>query len=151
MTPEERIALSLQYEASACADELLDISEDIGKYVIPAYKENDAGVFELQCRIQGRRLDMLFEKLTRIQKELEGTDRAKMSDFRSQSAGITIQTVIQNLAIIAQKQGFLKELLMSSKEAAQNMAAAKKLEDTAQIMELCRILKKELKACESEK
>ena len=148
---ENKKALSLQKRAAACADELLDITNEIGKSVIGAYKETKNSFFELSAKLQMGRLEHLKGELEEIKTSLDELDIKALSDERAGSVGITRQVIIQDLALADEKLRLLKEMLISDARAKEALAAASKLEDTAQVIRLGNTLRKELGKCESEK
>ena len=143
---------ALQYQAAACTDELLNISTDIGKYVIPAYTGSDPDVFKLQAKVQLERIRRLMSVLLTIQKALkeavaamnsaaeEGaySDPTEASLYleRQRSAQTTTLLITQNLDICIQKTGLLRNMLIGIEEEEAKLEAADKLADTEEIMRL---------------
>ena len=143
---------TLQYQAAACTDELLNISTDIGKYVIPAYTGSDPDVFKLQAKVQLERIKRLMGVLLTIQKALQQavtvlnkeaedgrySDPAGASVWleRKNSAQTTMLLITQNLDICIRKTGLLRNMLTGIEEEEAKTEAAKKLADTEEIMRL---------------
>ena len=148
---ENKKATDLQKKAAACTDKLLDISNEIGKSVIPAYKETENNFFELSAKLQMGRLKALFKELSEIKAELEKIDKKALSNERAQSTDITLHMIDEDLALVADKELLISELAASDERTKEALAAASKLEDTAQEIRLRNALRKELGKCESEK
>lgn len=142
---------SLQREAAQCTDELLEISNGISKDVIQVYSQRQDSVFALQARVYIERLRRLSQELENIQKnlasaveeyDLSGADSGGEAGEIRRSADISAQLVIQNIAAADQKTALLKDMLISMEQVKENMDAAKKLEESADIMKLKGMLKK---------
>ena len=161
--PQNRI-YKLQQRAAACTDELLDISEEISRCVLPLYTGKDRSMFDLQCRLQLERCRQLAGELEQVSVQLreaaDGGEAADDSDaangrgaadeltqVRRQSARITLQLIAQNQAILEQKRALLGELLVSSGETQSRLRAAQTLQDTADAAALRGALRKELDRC----
>lgn len=144
----------LQQQAAACTEELLDISNDISNEVLPLYTGADRGMFDLQCRLQLTRCRKLSEKLSQISAALQAaadiTDpQTEAAAEQVRSAGITLQIIAQNQAILDQKCLLLQDLLIGSAQAKSDLEAAEKLQDTADVMALRSALGKEIDRCRS--
>lgn len=146
---------TLQNRAAACINELLEICRDISEFVMPVFSQPE--IFSLQCRIQIKRLEAVNGELERIQAALaaalfEAQENASKNgkkdpaaDEQLGSARITLQIITQNLTVSRQKIILLQEMLISSGQAQETSAAAKKLADTAQILELQKSLRQAMK------
>ena len=142
---------SLQREAAQCTDELLEISNGISKDVIQVYSQRQDRVFALQARVYIERLRRLSQELENIQKklasavkeyDLSGTASGGEAGEIRRSADISAQLIVQNIAAADQKTALLKDMLISMEQVKENMDAAKKLEESADIMKLKGMLKK---------
>ena len=141
---------NLQRQASGCTDELLEITRDIGKYVIPLCEGENRSMLELQCRLLTQRCLYLKERLEQIQSGLQdAVSSCAADDPWAQGARTTLHVIEQDFLLLDQKAGLLQELLEASERTAAKRSAARKLEDTAEIISLQRILKEERDRCRS--
>ena len=171
----------LQRQAAASTDELLAISEDIGRYVIPAYGSVPGEMFAMQCRIQLERCRRLAEKMRRMEEALsENARREKEAPTgaavgsaerkggrlagdipegfadsagleREKSVALTLQLLAQNLLLDGQRVCLLEDLLAHSDSAEGQLKSARDMEDVARILELQNTLRRELSPCRNEK
>lgn len=135
----------LQRQAAASTDELLAVSEDIGRYVIPAYGNAPGEMFNMQCRVQLERCRRLTEKMRKIEEAL--SQKAK----REKSVALTLQLLAQNLLLAGQKERLLEDLLAHSDSVESQLKNARDMEDRIRILELQNTLRRELSPCRNEK
>lgn len=171
----------LQRQAAASTDELLAVSEDIGRYVIPAYGNAPGEMFAMQCRVQLERCRRLTEKMRKIEEALSqkagrtgetpplaAVESAETEDARAaaavpqefsgcvetereKSVALTLQLLAQNLLLAGQKERLLEDLLAHSDSVEGQLKNARDMEDRARILELQNTLRRELSPCRNEK
>lgn len=135
----------IQRQAAASTDELLCISEDIGKYVVSAYGKVPAGTFELQCRLQLERCRRLSGKLKKLLAEAEEKgvqpDAADpLQAQRAQSMAVTRQLILQNQLMLEQKETLLNDFLAHSDMIQKQLDLADSMADEAEIRSLRKAL-----------
>ena len=83
----------IQQQAASCVDELLNISEDIGRYIVTVYGTVSKDTFDVQCRIQLARCRRLSEKQNQLQEVLADllspSDTGSMSEEQQRSIAVT--------------------------------------------------------------
>ncbi len=144
----------LQRRAAACTDELLQISREIGKYIVDAYGAVPQEMSDLQCRVQRERCRRLAGELREISEELgrlqESEPAAAVRGGRAESLAVTRQMIAQNLVILEQKENFLTEFLAHSDLIAAQMKDAREMSEMAEVVRLANILRGELDLCRKE-
>lgn len=160
----------LQRQAAASTDELLAVSEDIGRYVIPAYGHAPGEMFAMQCRAQLERCRRLTEKMRKLEEVLSGAaaESARAQEARAaaavpqefsgrveaereKSVALTLRLLAQNLLLAGQKERLLEDLLAHSDCVESRLKDARDMEDAARILELQNTLRRELSPCRNEK
>lgn len=139
---------TVQNQAAASAEELLQITEEIGSIILPLYGKVSNDIFEVQCRFALARLQRLNEKWKGWEKELEcslavlsGQENASgktdllLSQYRS-SAEVSLQLIRQYLLIARQKEELLAQLLSHSEQIQIRLDIAGELEKQAEIVRL---------------
>lgn len=146
MEQAEKIG-KLQRQAAACTDELLEISGEIGAYIVDAYGKVPQEMFDLQCRMLRERCRNLAGRLRGIR---AGLGEAADPKDREESLAVTGQMIAQNLVILEQKERFLTEFLAHSGRTGMRLKEARELSDLAGVARLANILKGELDQCRRE-
>ena len=143
---------TVQNQAAASAEELLQITNEMGSKIIPMYGKVTNDIFEVQCRFTLARLQRLIDKWKGWQQELERSlavlsrqENASektdvlLSQYRS-SAEVSLQLIRQYLLIARQKEELLGQLLSHSEQIQIRLDMAGKLEEQAEIVRLQKAL-----------
>lgn len=139
---------TVQNQAAASTEELLQITEEIGSNILPLYGKVSNDIFKVQCRFALARLQRLNEKWKGWEKELEcslavlsrqenASEKTDvfLSQYRS-SAEVSLQLIRQYLLIAHQKEELLAQLLSHSEQIQIRLDIAGKLEEQAEIVRL---------------
>ena len=157
----------LQRQAAAYTDELLAVSEDIGRYVISAYGIVPGEMLVLQCRALRERVRRLVKRIRQTEEALEsamadvtengsgagrGSDPAKLrtGQERAQSVSLTLQLLAQDRMLLAQKECLLEDFLLHSHAIQSRLEAARDMAARAEILQLQNTLRRELSSCPNE-
>lgn len=156
----------LQRQAAAYTDELLAVSEDIGRYVISAYGIVPGEMLVLQCRALRERVRRLVKRIRQTEEALEsamadvtengpagrGSDPAKprTGQERAQSVSLTLQLLAQDRMLLAQKECLLEDFLLHSHAIQSRLEAARDMAARAEILQLQNTLRRELSSCPNE-
>ena len=138
----------IQQQAAASVDELLKISEDISKYIIPAYGKVPKEVFDMQCRVQLERCRRLNGKLAVLLTDME---EVQTDPNQMQSIQATKSMVMQNQCILYQKEELLRSFLAHSDRIQECLEESGRMENEARLILLKNTLRKELEPCQTER
>lgn len=139
----------LQRQAASCTDELLEITADIGKYIVDAYGTAPTELFDMQCRIQLERCRRLACRLRTVLEALVRTETPESGEHAAGTA-VTLEMIKQNLLILKQKEAFLTEFLAHSGSVSAQLKASAELDDAAGVIRLANTLRGELDQCRKE-
>lgn len=144
----------LQRQAAFCTDELVEISREIGKYIVDVYGTVPQEMTDLQCRVQRERCKRLAGKLREISAALgrvqECVPAGEKAGGEEESLAVTRQMIAQNLVILEQKENFLTEFLAHSGLTGARLKDSREMRETAEVVRLANILRGELDLCRKE-
>lgn len=125
----------LQRQAAASTDELLAVSEDIGRYVIPAYGNAPGEMFAMQCRVQLERCRRLTEKMRKIEEALS-QEAQRMKEAPSPKALRTQEAPPQAAGKSAEAKESGEDALPGFPEGAADFVAAEREKSVALTLRL---------------